>query len=138
MYSLMSMRTMARSSSKRNSANARASSVLPTPVGPRNKKDPMGRLGSLSPARLRRMALETADTASSCPTTRSWRVPSRRTSFWISPSMSRETGTPVQRETTSAMSSASTSSFKKRVPACSLARSSVACPTRRSKSGSSP
>ena len=41
----------------------------------------MGRLGSLSPARLRRMALATAETASSCPTTRSWRVDSSRTSF---------------------------------------------------------
>ena len=45
----------------------------------------MGRLGSDSPARLRRMALATAETASSCPTTRSCRVDSRRTSFWISP-----------------------------------------------------
>src|SRR5260370_493005 len=33
MYSDMSIRTMARSSSNRNSASARASSVLPTPVG---------------------------------------------------------------------------------------------------------
>ena len=32
------MRTIARSSSKRKSASARASSVLPTPVGPRNRK----------------------------------------------------------------------------------------------------
>src|SRR5204862_412340 len=32
-YSLMSMRTIARSSSNRNPASARASSVLPTPVG---------------------------------------------------------------------------------------------------------
>ena len=38
MYSDMSRRTMAFSSSNRNSARARASSVLPTPVGPRNKK----------------------------------------------------------------------------------------------------
>src|ERR1035437_9756719 len=51
-YSPMSMRTMALASSKRKSARARASSVLPTPVGPRNRKDPMGRLGSESPARL--------------------------------------------------------------------------------------
>src|SRR6266540_51816 len=39
-YSLMSMRTIARSASKRKSASARASSVLPTPVGPRNRNDP--------------------------------------------------------------------------------------------------
>ena len=52
MYSLMSMRTMARSSSNRNSASARASSVLPTPVGPRNRNEPMGRLrvGQAGPA----------------------------------------------------------------------------------------
>ena len=55
----------------------------------------MGRLGSLSPARLRLMAFATAETASSCPTTRSCRVDSSRTSFWTSPSMRRETGTPV-------------------------------------------
>src|SRR6202035_3916425 len=53
MYSDMSMRSRARSSSKRNSARARASSVLPTPVGPRKMNEPMGRLGSLSPARER-------------------------------------------------------------------------------------
>ena len=43
------MRIMARSSSNRNSASARASSVLPTPVGPRKMKVPMGRLGSFKP-----------------------------------------------------------------------------------------
>src|SRR5215468_3191527 len=43
LYSLMSMRTTARSSSKRNSASALASSVLPTPVGPRNRNEPVGR-----------------------------------------------------------------------------------------------
>src|SRR5579872_3752713 len=55
MYSDMSMRSMARSSSKRNSARARASSVLPTPVGPKKMNEPIGRLGSLSPARERRI-----------------------------------------------------------------------------------
>jgi len=59
MYSLMSMRTIACSSSNRNSASARAVSVLPTPVGPRKIKDPMGFFGSLRPARERRMALAT-------------------------------------------------------------------------------
>ena len=38
MYSDMSMRTIDRSSSKRNSARARASSVLPTPVGPEEQE----------------------------------------------------------------------------------------------------
>ena len=59
MYSDMSTRTIARSSSKRNSASARATSVLPTPVGPRKRNDPIGRLGSERPARLRRIAAQT-------------------------------------------------------------------------------
>lgn len=42
---------------------ARESSVLPTPVGPRNKKEPIGRFGSLRPARARRTAFATASTA---------------------------------------------------------------------------
>ena len=46
MYSDMSRRTIAASSSNRNSASALASSVLPTPVGPRKMNDPIGRPGS--------------------------------------------------------------------------------------------
>src|ERR1039457_478352 len=65
MYSDISTRIMAFSSSKRYSASARTNSVLPTPLGPRKMKLPMGRLGSLRPARLRRMALDTRRTASS-------------------------------------------------------------------------
>src|SRR5660398_319802 len=45
-YSDMSIRTIARSSSNRKSASAFASSVLPTPVGPRNRNEPVGRSGS--------------------------------------------------------------------------------------------
>ena len=70
MYSDMSMRTIARSSSNRNSASALVSSVLPTPVGPRNRNEPIGRFGSCNPARARRTACETAAIASSWPTTR--------------------------------------------------------------------
>src|SRR3990170_4677424 len=51
MYSDMSIRTIASSSPNRNSASVRASSVLPTPEGPRKMNEPVGRLGSLSPAR---------------------------------------------------------------------------------------
>ncbi len=65
MYSLMSMRIMLRSSSKRNSASARASSVLPTPVGPMKMNEPSGRFGSDSPALERLTAEATALTASS-------------------------------------------------------------------------
>src|SRR3569623_840186 len=51
MYSDMSMRTSAVSSSKRYSARAFVSSVLPTPVGPKNMNEPIGRCGSCRPAR---------------------------------------------------------------------------------------
>ena len=70
MYSDMSMRTIALSSSNRNSASALVSSVLPTPVGPRNRNEPIGRFGSCNPARARRIAFDTATTASSWPITR--------------------------------------------------------------------
>ena len=86
-YSLMSMRTMAWSSSKRNSARARAVSVFPTPVGPRKINEPMGRLGSESPDRARRTALATSSRASSCPTTRVRSRSSILTSFSDSLSM---------------------------------------------------
>ena len=59
----MSMRTIARSSSNRKSASDLASSVLPMPVGPRNRNEPVGRLGSEMPARERRTASLTALTA---------------------------------------------------------------------------
>ena len=58
---------LAVSSSNSDAASALASSVLPTPVGPRNRKLPTGRCGSPMPVRLRRTALATAVTASSCP-----------------------------------------------------------------------
>ncbi len=116
MYSLMSSRTMFSSLSNIDSASARASSVLPTPVGPRKMNEPMGRFGSLSPARARMTASATACTASSWPMTRSCKMESSRSSFSCSPSSSRATGTPVQRATTSAISSAVTSSCTRRGP----------------------
>ena len=57
MYSLMSTRINASSVSNKNSESVFANSVLPTPVGPKKIKDPMGRLGSLNPARVRWMVL---------------------------------------------------------------------------------
>jgi hypothetical protein len=107
----MSMRTIARSSSNRNSANAFASSVLPTPVGPRNMNEPVGRFGSATPARLRRTASETAVTACRCPTTRLPSSSSMRSSLAVSPSSIRPAGMPVHADTTSAMSSGPTSSL---------------------------
>src|SRR5205807_1764335 len=57
----MSRRTMARSSSNMNSASARASSVLPTPVGPGKTNEPIGRFGSCSPVRALGLALQVVD-----------------------------------------------------------------------------
>jgi hypothetical protein len=111
MYSLMSMRTMAFSSSNRNSASALASSVLPTPVGPRKRNEPIGRFGSDRPARrgaprwTRHDGLVLADDAL-------WQASSMLDELSPSrpPSM-RLTGMPVHLETTSATSSSSTSSL---------------------------
>ena len=89
MYSLISIRAMAFASSKRNSASDLARCVLPTPVGPMKRKEPSGRSGSPRPTRARRIALETALTASSCPITCSRRRSSMLMSFCVSPSMSR-------------------------------------------------
>ena len=139
MYSDMSMRTMARSSSKRNSARARASSVLPTPVGPRNRKrrsagsGPTGRPGSGG------WRWPPPPTASSWPTTRWWRTSSMRTSLSTSPSSRRLTGTPVHRQTTSATSSSSTSSLSIFWSVCSSASAGDGLVELRcSSSGSSP
>ncbi len=111
MNSDMSIRISACSLSNMNSASALASSVFPTPVGPRKMKDPIGLFGSWRPERALRRALETAAIPSSCPMTRCRRRSSIRMSFWTSLSIMRETGIPVQLATTSATSSASTSSF---------------------------
>ena len=65
MYSDMSMRIIDSSSSNRNSATLRATSVLPTPVGPRKMNEPIGRFGFLRPARERRIARVMTSIASS-------------------------------------------------------------------------
>ncbi|OPZ40408.1 MAG: hypothetical protein BWY99_00761 [Synergistetes bacterium ADurb.BinA166] len=70
MYSDMSSLIRFSSLSKRASARVLASSVFPTPVGPRKIKEPMGRLGSFIPERARRTESATSSTASSWPTTR--------------------------------------------------------------------
>ena len=65
MYSDMSKRTRAFWVSKRNSARRRATSVFPTPDGPRKMNEPIGRFGVLTPRRDRRMAWETPMMAAS-------------------------------------------------------------------------
>ena len=131
------MRIIAFSSSNKNSASARANSVLPTPVGPRKRNEPSGRFGSCKPARARRTALATALMASSCPTTRRCKCFSSLTSFSRSPSCNRETGICVQFETTSAMSSSVTSS-RSNVDCRSFAVFAVAAASFFSSSGMRP
>src|SRR5437868_4175013 len=80
-------------------------------VGQGNMNEPIGRFGSPSPARLRRTASDTARTAAAWPITRCSSRSSIFSSFSRSPSSMRVTGTPVQRLTTPAISSAVTSSF---------------------------
>ena len=112
MYSDISIRTTLFSLSNRLSARVLASSVFPTPVGPRKRKEPIGRWGSLIPARARMIASDTASTASFWPITRSCKILCKRNNFSRSPSISLVTGTPVQRATISAISSAVTSSLR--------------------------
>ncbi len=88
MYSLMSSWMSELSSPKSNSARALASSVLPTPVGPRKMNDPEGRFGSFRPARVRRIARDRALMASSWPMIRLWSSSSIRRSFAVSSSVS--------------------------------------------------
>ena len=81
MNSLMSKRISARSLPKRYSAIERATSVLPTPVGPRKRNEPTGRCGFLSPARERRIARARAEIAFRCETMRSCKAFSIESSF---------------------------------------------------------
>mmetsp|Transcript_24731 Transcript_24731/g.53334 ORF Transcript_24731/g.53334 Transcript_24731/m.53334 type:complete len:277 (-) Transcript_24731:105-935(-) len=111
MYSDMSRRIIESSSSKSDSARALASSVLPTPVGPRNMNEAMGLDGSDKPARERWTASATASTASSWPVTREARVEERSSSFWLSARRSFSNGTPVHLETTAATSASPTMVF---------------------------
>ena len=77
---------------------------MPTPVGPRNRNDPIGRFGSCSPTLPLRIARATARTASSCPMTRLCSVSSSRSSLSLSFSVSCVTGTFAQVEMTCATS----------------------------------
>ena len=61
----MSIRVIAFSSSNKYSAKAFANSVLPIPVVPKKRKEPMGLLGFCNPVLERLTASETASTASS-------------------------------------------------------------------------
>ena len=108
MYSLISIRIIASSDPNIASAKALANSVLPTPVGPKNINEPIGRVGSDKPLRARRMDLATALMASSWPTTRLCKIFSKLTKRSLSVLVNCVTGTPVHSATTSATSSALT------------------------------
>ena len=101
-----------------NSASARTSSVLPTPVGPRNRKLPMGLRGSLSPARARRTAFEMLTIASSWPMMRWWMFSSMCSRRSVSSTAMRVTGMPVHMLTTSAISSPVTTGCSSVLDAC--------------------
>eukprot|EP00955_Chlamydomonas_euryale_P106385 365702-Chlamydomonas_euryale.AAC.15 len=132
----MSKRSIMRSSSNSSSASALASSVLPTPVGPRNKK-PEPRCRDARPARERSTASATAATAPSCPTTRRCSSCFRHSSLSRSLWCSRDTGTPVQRATTAAISSGPTSSVSILPPSSAGARARSAA-SAASTSGMAP
>ena len=70
MYSLISIRIMCFSSSNNSYARVLATSVLPTPVGPKNINEPIGLFGSLIPALALIIASLTSFSALSCPFTR--------------------------------------------------------------------
>ena len=111
MYSLMSILSMAFSSSNKNSASALVSSVLPTPVGPKNKKLPIGLCSSDIPALDLRIAFATEAIALSCPTTLSLILFSTVNSFCFSPCIILSSGMPVIFATTLDISSAVTTSL---------------------------
>ena len=123
MNSLISTRIIASSSPNIVSANARANSVLPTPVGPKKMKLPIGRLGSFKPARARRTALLIDVTASFWPMTRPCNVASRFNSRSDSVSLIFVKGIPVQPAITSAISSCDNSVL---LPPCAFCHSFLA------------
>ena len=127
-YSLISIRTILFSSSNRLSASALASSVFPTPVGPKNKKEPIGFCGSLIPARERMMASVTFMTPSSWPMTLSCSCLSRFSVFARSLSVSFATGIPVHLELIFAISSSVTAS-RRRVFSLNLRKARLRLPS---------
>jgi hypothetical protein len=118
MNSLMSILMSVSSLPNMNSASAFASSVFPTPVGPRKMNEPIGRFGSFRPARARRTARETVSIASCCPMTRWWRASSILSSRSDSSCAMRVTGMPVHIATTWAISSSSTVGASPAIVAC--------------------
>ena len=90
------------------SAKALATSVFPTPVGPKNKNEPIGLFSSLIPALLLKIAFETKSTASSCPITLSLMFLFNYNNLALSLVLSLLTGIFVHLAITSFISSSST------------------------------
>ena len=90
------------------SASAFATSVLPTPVGPKNKNEPIGLLASWIPALCLKIAFDTSLIAWSCPITLFDNVSYKVKTFSLSPFNNLLTGMPVFLETIFAISSSST------------------------------
>jgi len=111
-----SVLTMFLSSSKSSCASCFDTCVLPTPVGPRKRKLPMGRVLAARPARARMMASATAFTAGSCPITCFFSRSSSPSTRSRSPWLSFDTGMPVHRETTAATCSGPTQSCSMALP----------------------
>mmetsp|Transcript_104925 Transcript_104925/g.301992 ORF Transcript_104925/g.301992 Transcript_104925/m.301992 type:complete len:268 (+) Transcript_104925:45-848(+) len=124
MYSDMSRRIIFVSLSNSSAAKALAISVLPTPVGPGKRKEPMGRFRLFNCAALMSTARAMASAASSCPRTRAFNKGPRWRRRSRSVCDNRCTGMPVQRATTSATSSAVTTSRSMESP---LAFSASSC-----------
>mmetsp|Transcript_1043 Transcript_1043/g.3424 ORF Transcript_1043/g.3424 Transcript_1043/m.3424 type:complete len:338 (+) Transcript_1043:653-1666(+) len=111
MYSDMSSRVMLSWLPKKRSANALTSSVLPTPVGPANKSDAIGRSALFKPHRARRIARVTAPTASAWPTTSFERVPAMLVNTPDSCCVIFCTGTPDQQLAMCSISETPTTRF---------------------------
>ena len=108
MYSDISIRTILDSSSNSCCANALATSVLPTPVGPRNMKEPNGRFSSWIFAFERMIASDTRRKASGCPITRFESASGRCRIFCLSVLIKRDTSICVHWDTIFAIISSST------------------------------
>ena len=111
MYSLISI--LIRESLLLNNSSPRdfASWVLPIPVWPKNIKDPIGLLGSLSPVLFLCIAFTTASTASSWPIILSFILLSKLNSITFSVWSIFRSGTPEISETTSIILSSETNSL---------------------------
>ena len=100
------------SSSNNSYARLLATSVLPTPVGPKNINVPIGLLGSFIPLLERSIALLTNFNASSCPLTRFFKLSYKCKTFSFSLEINFDKGILVHLLITLAMSSLVTTSDK--------------------------